>query len=213
MTRRANEARVCSPPDIAAGRLGPLGPGEAEAAQRRVHALVQGVAAEDLELVLEVRVGRLGDAAFALERRERLGHPLEMGRPAPDRRAQVRGGHEHLVEMRLLGEEPEREAALPDDLAAIRFVASGREPEQRRLAGAVGTDQADPIAGRQGDVDLVEDDERPHLSGDFAEPQERHQAVPGRSRPSPGRPRGGWPRRVSCAPSARGPSPAPPRPG
>ena len=71
-------------------RLRPLGAVEPEAAQRRIHALVQRVAAKDIELVLEVGVGGFGDPSLPLVGREGLGHPLQVRRPAPDRRPQVR---------------------------------------------------------------------------------------------------------------------------
>ena len=34
------------------------------------------------------------------------------------------------------------------DLAAVRLVDAGGDPEQRRLAGAVRADEADPVADR-----------------------------------------------------------------
>ncbi len=73
-----------------------------------------------------------------------------------------------------LGEQAERQAALAMDLALVRLVATGREPEQGRLAGAVRADEADPIAQRDGRVDAVEDDERPDLAGDVGQTKDRH---------------------------------------
>ncbi len=73
-----------------AWRLGPLVAGEAEAAERRIHPLVEGVAAQHVEPVLEIGVGRIGDAARAFERGELGGHRLEVGRPGPDGGPQVR---------------------------------------------------------------------------------------------------------------------------
>ena len=137
MTSRASDARVCSPPDSADGGLAHSSRREPEPAQRRVDPLVERVAAEDLELVLELGVARLGDPAVALERGQPLGHQVEVGRAGPDRRAQVGRGHERRVEMRLLGEQPEGQAALAVDLAAVRLVAPGGEPQERGLAGAV----------------------------------------------------------------------------
>ena len=128
--------------------------------------------------MLEVRVGRVGDPPLPLVPGEGLGHPLEVRGPAADGGAQVGRRHEDLVEVGLLREEAERQAALAHDLAPIRFVATRCEPEQRRLAGAVGPDEADPVAQRERDVDPVEDDERPDLAGDLGEAEDRHQADP-----------------------------------
>ena len=87
MTSRASDARVCSPPDSAVGGFAHSSRREAEPGQRRVDPLVQRVAAEDLVAVQEVRVGRLDDAAVALERRPAPrpsgpGAPRRSGRPA-----------------------------------------------------------------------------------------------------------------------------------
>ena len=66
--------------------------------------------------------------------------------------------------MRLLGEQPERQAALAMDLAAVGLIAAGGQPEEGRLAGAVGSDQADPVTQRDRGVDRVEDDEGADLT-------------------------------------------------
>ena len=153
MTRRASAARVCSPPDRADRRLGPLVAGEPEAAQRGVDALVEGVATEHLEAVLQVGVGGLGHAPVALQRRELGGHHVEVGRPRPDGGAQVRRGHERGIEVGLLGQQPDRQAALALDRAAIRLVAAGGQAQQRRLAGPVRPDEADPVAERDRRLD------------------------------------------------------------
>ena len=71
-------------------RLGPLVAGEPEARQRAVDPLVERVAAEDLVLVEELRVGVVGDHPVALHGRQPLGHPVEVGGTGPDRLAQVR---------------------------------------------------------------------------------------------------------------------------
>ena len=60
------------------------------------------------------------------------------------------------------------------DLAGIGFVAAGGQPHQRRLAGAVRSDEADPIADRDRRGDRVEDDERPDLAMDVGQPEDRH---------------------------------------
>ncbi len=141
-----------------------------------------------------------------------------------DRRPQVRRGHERLVEVRLLAEQAERESAPPVDRPAVGLVAAGDDPQQRRLARAVGPDEADPLAGGDRRRDLVEDDEGADLADDAVEPDEAHAPDPSSPGPRPGPgspvPAPGQPARrpppagrrppPSCAPSARAPSP--PRP-
>ena len=174
----AGERRACLLAARQRGwRLRPLVPREAETAQRGVDALVEGVAAEDLVLVLECGVARVGDLAVALVRGECLGHPVEVGRAGPHRVPQVRCGHERLVEMRLLGEQPDRQATLAMDLAEIGLVATSGEAEQRRLAGTVRTDEADPVADGDRRVDRVEDDEGADFAGHPREPQDAHRAA------------------------------------
>ena len=193
-------------------RLRPLVAGEAEAGQRALDPLVERVAAEDLEPVQELGVGA---ARRPVPSRsiagQPLGHPLEVGGARPDRRPQVRRGHERLVEVRLLGEQPEGQAALAMDLAAVGLVAPGGEPQQRRLAGAVRPDEADPVAERDRRVDRVEDDERADLAGDARQAQDAHRAGLPRRAPTPA-PRPGASRRpASFARSGPGPPPEPPR--
>ena len=118
--------------------------------------------------------------AVALERGQSLGHQVEVRRAGPDRLAQVGRGHERRVEMGLLRQQPEAQAALAVDLAAIRLVAPGGQPQQGGLAGAVRSDQPDPVAERDRRVDRVEDDERPDLAGDAGEPEDAHGSGPPR---------------------------------
>ena len=81
--------------------------------------------------------------------------------------------------MGLLGEEAEGQVALAMDLAEVRLVATRRQAEQCRLAGAVRPDQADPVAERDRGVDGVEDDEGADLAGDAGQAQDAHR--PGRA--------------------------------
>ena len=107
-----DQASQRGPRLLAAGQggrwLGPLVAGEAEPGQRRVDALVQGVAAQDLESVLEVGVRGIGHPAVALERRQLLGHAVQVCRAGADRQSERLRGHERLVEVRLLGEQTRR---------------------------------------------------------------------------------------------------------
>ena len=156
----------------------PLVAREAQARQRLVHALVERVAAEDVEAVLEVGVVGAGGVPVVLEAAELLGHALEVGRAMPHGGAQVGRGHERLVEVRLLAEQPERQPALARRDPPVRLVLPRRDPQQRRLARAVRPDEADPLAGRDGRRDAVEDDERPDLADHALEAQEAHAVAP-----------------------------------
>ena len=153
---------------------------ESQAGQRLVDALVDGVPAEDLELVLEVGVAALLDAMLLLVSGELGRDRVEMRRAGPDRGPEVGRGHERRVEVRLLGEQAERQPALPGDLAAVGLVDAGGDPEQRRLAGAVRPDEPDAVADRDRRRDRVEDDERPDLPPDAGQPQDRHRSAPDR---------------------------------
>ena len=116
----------------------------------------------------------VGHPLLALHRRQPLGHPIEMGGAGPDGGPQVRRGHERLVEVGLLGEQPERQATLAMDLAAVGLVATGGEAQERRLARAVRADEADPVAQGDRGVDRVEDHERPDLARDPRQAEDAH---------------------------------------
>ena len=125
--------------------LGPFVAGEAEPGQRGVDPLVQRVAAEDLEPVQELGVGRLDHPAVALERGQLLRHPVQVRGAGPDRRAERLRGHERLVEVGLLGEQADGQAALAVDLAARR-ARRGRP----RSAGASSCRRRSARPGRSG---------------------------------------------------------------
>ena len=194
-------------------RAQPLVPREPEARERLVDPLVQRVAAKDVEPVLEVRVPGPGGVPVVLEPLQLDGHRLEVRGAVADGCPQVRRRHERLVEVRLLAQQPEAQSSPPGHGAAVGLVAAGHDPQQRRLAGAVGADEADPLAGGDGGVDAVEDDEGADLADDPLEAHEAHapDSGPGRGDPAPrpraGPPPAGPPRPPSCAPLARGPAP------
>ena len=60
------------------------------------------------------------------------------------------------VELRLLGEEADGEARGQPGLAGEAVVDAGHDPQQRRLAGAVGADHADLGAGVEGQRDVLQ---------------------------------------------------------
>ncbi len=96
-----------------------------------------------------------------------------------------------------------RQAALAMDLALVGLVEAGHEPQQGRLAGAVRADEADSIAGGDGRIDVIEDDEVADLANDALQPDDGHQAgPPGAARR---RPRRGAASRRSAS-SGRGPA-------
>ena len=73
----------------------------------------------------------------------------------PREQAQVLGHGQPPVERRLLGDEADL-AAGEADLARIGLADAGEDREQRRLAGAVRADHREHLAGRGGEVDIVE---------------------------------------------------------
>ena len=170
-----DEPRQRRPRLLAAGqrgrRLGPLVAREAEPGQRGVDPLVERVAAE------RRRTGAAGrrsagsvDVAVALERGQ-LGRPSSRGarRPVADGRAQVRRGHERRVEVRLLGEQPDRQPALALDACRGR---ARRGPAASRssvvLPAPFGPTRPTRSPSAIGALDGVEDDERADLAGDAA---------------------------------------------
>ena len=90
MTRRARAARVCWPPEIAVGGRVHSSRAKPEPGERLVDALVERVAAEDVEPVLEVGVVGAAGVAVVLEPPELHGHPLEMRRAVAHGGAEVR---------------------------------------------------------------------------------------------------------------------------
>ena len=111
--------------------------------------------------------------------------------------------------MGLLREQAEGQAALAMDLAEVGLVATRRQAEQRRLAGAVRADQADPVAEGDRGVDRVEDDEGADLAGDARQAEDAHRAGPAAAAGADARAAA---RRVAAARFVRSVRPAP-RPG
>ena len=63
-----------------------------------------------------------------------------------------------LGQRRLLLEHADRRAGVDDRVAVVGLLQAGHDLEQRRLAGAVGADDADLGAVQEGQGDVVEDD-------------------------------------------------------
>ena len=83
----------------------------------------------DLVFVNQLRVTRFGHPAVALHDGQAFRHPLEVCRAGPNRLAQVGGGHERSIEVRLLGEQADSQSALSVDLAPVRFIAARGEAQ------------------------------------------------------------------------------------
>ena len=160
-------------PDQAAGQLAPLGVevgvGLVEQQQLR---LVQDAAADRQPLAHPGR--ELGDALVGAalhpgggeQRRDprlggRAGDPVQ-----PGVEAQVLAAAEVAVEQRLVAEVADPPAQLPglarqraaehDGLAAARAQQRRQDPQQRRLAGAVGPEHDQRLAGGDGQPDAVQ---------------------------------------------------------
>src|SRR6185437_5840916 len=102
--------------------------------------------------------------------------------------------------------------AVEQHAAAVRPHRAGGDAEQRGLAGAVRTDDAERLAFAEREIDAVGDDDGAEAFGDFLEREEGHGISTARRTPSP-RVRGeGWVRgRVrSPEPDRESPSPDPP---
>src|SRR5262249_44745809 len=61
-----------------------------------------------------------------------------------------------LAEIRLLRQGADRGSGLHEARAGGRLDQAGGDPEQRRFAGPVAADQADPLAGRNVELDARE---------------------------------------------------------
>ena len=80
---------------------------------------------------------------------------LELGDLRP--RGEHRGQRGALVARDLLRQERVHEPAAAHDVARVGVLEPGEDPQQRRLAAAVGAEHADPRAGGQLEVEPVED--------------------------------------------------------
>jgi hypothetical protein len=145
--------------------------GEVEAGQDGVYAVVQVVAASTLEAVGEVAV--LGEGGFE---RMILGvgqHGLELSEAALQALEAADRLQDELVDGErgggwglLLGQVADLDAGREGDLAAIGGGLAGDDPEEGALAGAVGADETDAVAGAEGEGDGVEDGQGAIRSGD-----------------------------------------------
>ena len=131
---------------------------DAQRAARLVEGRLQGPAAERLEALLRV--------AVALHRRGRrvaLGQPgqqrLQLAAHGPQlaepRAQQLAEGRARV--RRLLGQPADALARAGGDRTAIGAIDTGQQPQQRRLAHAVGADQPRPLAVAEHEREAVEE--------------------------------------------------------
>ena len=116
------------------------------------------------------------DGAPRLQLREPGLQLLHLGRAGSDRDPDRRGVGHRRVEVGLLAQQPDPDAAGEMDGAPVRFLTTRDDLQQRRLAGPVGTDQADPLAARERGGDRVEDHEVADLAADAFKAQDAHGA-------------------------------------
>ena len=141
-------ARQCA--DIAVHHL----LAEAEAVEHFAGAGVEAVAVEFLELALHLAVA--GDDLVHLVGAVGVGHRgLEFGELAHQRAGGTGALHDfgdgaaalHVADV--LAEVADGDAAIDGDLALVGLLLAGDQAEQRGLAGAVGSDEADLFAALQ----------------------------------------------------------------
>ena len=157
----ASISRLCWPPlNVSTGRSIILA-AEAEAVQHLFDAVVDVEGVVVAEQFVEAIVARC--QAFALRFIGRFGQRL--------------GGADHVVvggeqfverglglgeqgaaggEVRLLAQQGHARAGVQADVAVVGLVEAGQQAQQRGLAGAVGADQADALAGVQLEADVLE---------------------------------------------------------
>ena len=162
-------------------RLVPLSACEAQARERLVDTHVEVIAVARLEPLAElgVRGRRDGVGTGGLHLGQLTFHALDIDGARSDGEADRLRAHERRVEVRLLGEQADGQAATRHDLAGIGLIAPGGQAQERRLAGAVDPDQADPIALGDGPADVIEDDEGADLAADGRQSQDGHRSGAG----------------------------------
>ena len=135
---------------------------EAEARQHLLDAVIDRVSILVLELVVQLVVAPLGPLAVGCV--FRLGHLLrgllELVLQL-DQRGEPRLDHLHQrfagLEVDLLAQQADPDSRPHEQRAVIGLFQAGQKLDQRGLAGAVGPDQADPLAGANLESQLGED--------------------------------------------------------
>ena len=155
---------------------------EAEAVEDFAGAGIEAVAVELLELALHLAVA--GDDLVHLVGAVGVGHGgFELGELAHQRTGGTGAFHDfgdgaaalHVADV--LAEVADGDAAIDGDLALVGLLLAGDQAEQRGLAGAVGTDEADLLAALQSRRRLDEDDLLAVLFADAFETDHRGYAT------------------------------------
>ena len=139
------------------------GLGEPEVAQVHARLALDAVAAE-LGPAREqpLLVGERARHRVEVGRERRVGEPplggVQLGLGLGDLGPRGEHGRQRraVVALDLLGQERVHEPAAADDVARVGVLEPGEDPQQRRLAAAVGAEHADPRAGGQLEVEPVE---------------------------------------------------------
>jgi hypothetical protein len=137
---RASAARVCSPPLRADGALSHSPRAKPNPEECLVDPHVEVVAVTGLEPLAELGVGGCADGVGARPPPSRPTRApyVDIDGARSDGEADRVGAHERRIEVRLLREQTDGQAATWHDLARIGLVAPGGQAEERRLAGTVG---------------------------------------------------------------------------
>ena len=132
------------------------------------------------------------DAAHSLEvggelrRGELVGDPMQL----PVELIEIRAGCAHrlrrrpLVAERVLRQERDDDSAPADARAGVGLLEPGEQPQHRRLAGAVGADDADPRARLDREGEAVEHGSAAERLANGVEADERHGLAEPRIEPS-----------------------------
>ena len=97
------------------------------------------------------RVDQVGDAGLGQRREHRVAGPPDGQRHQPGD-----GQRQHRIHRQPLRQIADPQALPPADGSAVRPQQPEQHPDQRRLAGAVGTDQGDDLVGGHFNVDTGE---------------------------------------------------------
>ncbi len=148
---RASATRIFQPPDSAPTSPSIISWAEAEASQHFARPAFERIAVEFLEARLHFAVAF--DDGFHFVGAIRVGHRRFQVLQFGGDRADWAGAVHHLGDgaaavhfADVLAEVADGDAAIDGDLALVRLLLSRDQPEERGLAGAVGSDEADLLA-------------------------------------------------------------------
>ena len=156
---------------------------EAEAGEDRLGLVLQPVAAERLEAMLEVAVAR--GQRLGRRRGQRRRHVFHVTLERPD----VREAGERFRQHRalaagggLLRKVADGGGARAAHAPHVGIVETGEDAAERRLAGAVGADEPDPLPLRDAPRQIAEEDLPAERLGDRLDGDQRVIPCPGQTR-------------------------------